>query len=172
MYIYILREGEEMRKKNLIRKSVAIALAMATIFTGTTVSADTRDWDLKKSASLSHSQGTSKLYMDGDRYIQARINVVNSNNYKTSDGKNKYLWAAICYKASGSKYSESGTKSSGMLLASKYDNKGLVSYGISTKVYSDNGMFRAKTYTSNDVRYKGACDTYSIIGSNLIYYKK
>ncbi len=161
-----------MRKKNLIGSSVAIVMTLVTLFTGTTVSAATNEWKLRKSGALSHSQGTSKLYMDGDRYIQARINVVNSNGYKTSDGKNKYLWAAICYKASGAKYSESGTKSSGMLLASKYDNKGLVSYGISTKVYSDNGCFKAKTYTNNDVRCKGSNSTYTVIGNNLIYYKK
>lgn len=160
-----------MIRKNLMGKSVAMALALAIFFSGTTVSATTYDWRLRKSASLSHSQGTSKLYMDGDRYIQARINVVNSNGYKTSDGKSKYLWAAICYKASGANYSESGTKSSGMLLASKYDNKGLVSYGISTKVYSDNGCFKSKTYTSNDVRCKTG-STYTVVGNNLLYYKK
>ena len=163
-----------MKRKILIRTfSLGIMVSIMLISVNGVVMASSDDWRKEKSATLSHSQGTAYIYMDSDRAIQARINVVNTNNYRTSSGAPKYLWAAIVHKVSSmEKKNPEGVKSSGQLLASKYDKKGLVSYSIPTQYYSKNGEFVAKTYTSNDVRYMKDPSTYSIIGSTLVYYKQ
>lgn len=164
-----------MKRRTLIRTvSLGVMLlVMLTFVNGTVMASSSAEWTKGKSASLSHSQGTAYIYEDSDEAIQARINVVNTNNYRTSSGEPKYLWAAIVYKVSSiEKSNPEGTKSSGQLLASKYDKKALVSYRIPAKYYSKNGEFVAKTYTSNDVRYMKSSSTYSIIGNTLVYYKK